>query len=181
MRNLLCLVLICSALSACTATRENEHPVCDVRSPTILMAEAVKTAALIPCVRSLQIGWSFSGFDAQDGRAIFTLSSEAGGRDALSVELTRGCPAQDGSDVARSDEPGTSLRTRIISSRDPYEARWRYTFEGGCATYDLAFVNGAPVDRLQQEIVRSISFIPRSWINQQLEASSDRPLEAVSP
>jgi hypothetical protein len=181
MRKLICLVLICSALSACTSTRENEHPVCDVRSPTILMAEAVKTATLIPCVRSLEIGWSFSGFDAQDGRAIFTLSSEAGGRDALSVELTRGCPAQDGSDVVRSDEPGTSLRSRTISSRDPYEARWRYAFEGGCATYDLTFVSGAPVDRLQQEIVRSISFIPRSEINQELEASSDRPLDAVSP
>jgi hypothetical protein len=31
-----------------------------------------------------------------------------------------------------------------------------------------------------QEIVRSISFIPRSQINQQTEASSDRPLDAVT-
>lgn len=179
MRKLLWLLVVCSALSACSAARENEHPVCDVRSPTILMAESVKSATLIPCVRSLPIGWSFSGFGAQDGRAIFTLSSEAAGRDALSVELTSACPASEGSDEARSDEPGTRLRTRTLPSQDQYRARWRYTFEGGCVTYDLTFVSGAPVDRLQGEIVRSISFIARSEINRQVELNSDRPLDAV--
>ena len=159
------LVILAVVLGGCEEARENTHPICEVRPPTILMAESVKWASMIPCVTSLPVGWRFAGFTAEDRRSTFALDSEAGGEDALLVIFTTDCR-----DAARAgvpingDEPGADV-TQEIRSEDPYEAVRALRFDGGCAVYEMRFASEAPVDRLVADVGRAISFIERDEID----------------
>jgi hypothetical protein len=152
-------------LSGCAEGRLNTHPICEVRAPTILMAESVKSASKIPCVVALPVGWRFAGFTAEDGRSTFALDSEAGGEDALLVILTADCPdAARAGEPVHGDEPGADV-THRVQSEDPYEAVRALRFEGGCAVYEMRFASGAPAERLVADVGRAISFIERDEID----------------
>ena len=155
------VALLALCLVGCAEVRENSHPVCEVRPPMILMAEAVPTAQLVPCVASLPVGWRFAGFTAEDGMATFMLDAEAGGEDALRVALTRRCDGRaPAGDSLPGEEPGT-VASEQVRSEAPYEAVRVFRFRGGCATYEIRFLPDAPVDRLLADIERAISFIER--------------------
>jgi hypothetical protein len=171
------LVAVALSAAACDAVRENHHPVCDVRSSTVLMAESVKTASLIPCVRALPIGWSFESFSARDGLSTYSLDSEAGGRSALEVTFRRSCRAT--GTEATSGVAGVRL-VRDVRSNDPYHARWTYTFDGGCAIFAIALAPGAPVSRLLRDITTGMSFLSRTAIDRRLEEQQGRGLGPAS-
>jgi hypothetical protein len=165
-RSVAALLLASLAAVSCERLNENHHPVCDVRSPTILMAESVKTAALIPCVRALPAGWRFEAFEARDGEATFSLDAPTGGDGAVRVSLRRSCTAV--GTPAPSGAPGARL-TEEVRSRDPYAAHRTYAFDGGCAIVDVAFVAGAPVAALLRDLRSALSFLPRAEIARTLE------------
>jgi hypothetical protein len=169
---LIWVALVC--LPACEDMSENVHPICEVRPPTILMAESVRTASRIPCVRSLQAGWGWGAFRAENGDSTFVLSSEAGGDTAVSVRLVPRCSI-DRADVERASN-GVSVGERVVSD-DPYVADRTYAFVGGCALVRLAFVGGAPVDDLVRDVDRTIGFLPRSEIDAELRSQGDRGLD----
>lgn len=161
------------ALPGCEDMRENLHPVCEVRPPTILMAESVRSATKIPCVKSLPVGWSWGGFRAEDGETTFELSATAGGDAAVTVRFVARCPVeQTGVDIADDIE-----LDEVVASEDPYEAQRTYRFDGGCATVRIAFVSGAPVDRLLRDVDRSIGFLDRAVIDDELRSQGDRRLD----
>jgi hypothetical protein len=143
----------------------------------VLMAESVKTAALIPCVRSLPIGWSFGSFSARDGVSTYSLDSEVGGRSALDVTFRRSCRPTGTN--AGSHRAGVRL-VRDVRSRDPYRARWTYTFDGGCAILAIAFAPGAPVTRLLHDVESGMSFLSRATIDRTLEEQQGRGLGPAS-
>jgi hypothetical protein len=154
------LAVVASASASCSRLTRNEHPVCDVRAATRLLAESVPSAAFVPCVRSLPIGWSFSGFQAVDGRGSFWLNSDNGGERALEVTFVRTC-RPDGSAVRASGLPAGVHRYVDVRASSPYRAVWTETFPGGCARYLLSFVAGARSERLVQQLERGLSLIPR--------------------
>ena len=55
-------------------------PQCDTGHSTILAAQAVPSAALVPCVAALPSGWSVGGADIASGHARFWLDSDQAGR-----------------------------------------------------------------------------------------------------
>jgi hypothetical protein len=173
-RIVIALVLI-AGLPACAAMRSNEHPVCDQRPPTILMAESVPDATLVPCVRALPLGWAFAAFDARQGISEFSLDSDAGGPGALLVRFTRNCTPE--GIQARSDEPGTRM-VEQRSGEDPYAATWTYLFGGGCARYSIHLAAGAPVERLLAQIRSGLSFIARERVIQNLSGGDLEPAGA---
>jgi len=178
---LVAIVAVGLSTTACQAVRENQHPVCDVRPPTVLMAESVRTAAYVPCVRSLPIGWAFESFDARDGLSTFGLGSEAGGQNALQVALRRRCPSESDASAGRPAGPPGVTVEREVASADPYRARWTYVFDGGCAVFDIAFAQGAPVERLLRDVRSGMSFLSRSTIDGTLERRQGQGLGAVEP
>ncbi len=176
-RTVAALLLACLASVSCERLAENHHPVCDVRPPTVLMAESVRTASLIPCVRALPAGWRFETFEAHDGEATFSLDTPTGGDGAITVTLHRRC-APVGA-LAASTAQGARL-TEDVRSRDPYVARWTYAFDGGCALVDLSFVPGAPVAGLLRDLRGGLSFLPREEIARTLEQRSGGRLDPAT-
>jgi hypothetical protein len=169
------LVLPTTLLSGCGAIEANTRPVCRYNPPTLLMAQSVPGAALVPCVRALPIGWHFHGFDARNGSSQFWLDSDIAGGRALDVVLTRGCDVA-GATPARSDEPGTRLYRRILRPA-PLSAEWFYRFAGGCVTYRFSFQTRARAELLTQ-VARGLSFLRVSVLDAGMRRRFGRPLEA---
>ena len=54
-------------------------PLCGTGHATILAAQAVPSAALVPCVSELPSGWQVGGADVASGHAVFWLDSDQAG------------------------------------------------------------------------------------------------------
>ena len=150
------LVAVAAALSACGAP-ENGQPTCRSEPPTLLMAESVPSASLIPCIDALPGGWTFQTFEADESHAAFSLEQQDGDG-VLDVEFVTTC-AVSGSGSAVEGFP-TAQRYDAVENGGA-SVVWTSTFPGGCARARLSFPAPAPeveVDRIE----RALSFIARA-------------------
>jgi len=147
---------------ACGAAQDNARPVCGYGDPTLLMAEAVPSATLVPCVRSLPVGWHFHGFEAERGNAGFALDSEQAGTQALVVSVAPSCRPE--GSPASSDERGTQLFRRGANPSAGYAATWWYRYAGGCTIYRIELPSG-PVANLIGQIRSGLSFTRRAELD----------------
>jgi membrane-associated phospholipid phosphatase len=110
-------------------------PVCGTGHSMILAAQAVPSAAQVPCVSALPAGWSVGGADIASGHVTIWLDSDRGGKGALTVTLSAVC-----------DTAGAQ--------------RW-YTFPGGCVSYRFSLTPGAPRS-LEAVGAGAVGFVPRA-------------------
>jgi hypothetical protein len=185
---LVALTLAVAFATGCGAIETNERPVCRFGGPTVLMAEAIPAAQMVPCVRSLPIGWHFGSFRAGNGDAAFTLDSDLAGKGALLVELSSRCTTE-GAMPSASDESGAKLfRTparsdgsapaqgvsRLFKTPAPTE-QWLYVYPGACVRY--AFV--LPAERatvLERQIRTGVSFVTRHALDRVMRDRTGRSL-----
>ena len=113
-------------------------PACGTGHSMILAAQAVPSAALVPCVAALPPGWRVGGADISSGHARFWLDSDRAGVRAVTITLSATCDAT-GARQIRSDQPGTRRFERLLSLRPQFAGLRFYTFPGGCATYQFSF------------------------------------------
>ena len=71
----------------------------------ILAAQAVPSAALLPCVAALPSGWQVGGADIASGRSVFWLDSDQAGARAVTVTLSAACDAAGAQPDARPTSP----------------------------------------------------------------------------
>ena len=139
-----------------------QAPECGTGHAMILAAQAVPSAALLPCIAALPSGWTASGTDAEiaSGQASFWLNSGQGGVQAVTITLTATCDTS-GAQQIPSDQPGMRRFERPLSLVPQFSDVRYYTFPGGCATYQFLFARGAsPV--LAAAVDSALSFTPRS-------------------
>jgi hypothetical protein len=135
-------------------------PACDTGHSTILSAQAVPSAALLPCITALPSGWSIGGADIVSGKASFWLDSDRAGARAATITLAAACDTA-GARQIPSDQPGTRRFERPLSLVPQFSSLRFYTFPGGCVTYDFRFSPGAsPV--LGGTASTAVGFVPRS-------------------
>jgi hypothetical protein len=135
-------------------------PACGTGHSMILAAQAVPSAALLPCIATLPAGWSIGGADIASGKTSFWLDSDRAGERAATVTLTAAC-ATAGAQQIPSDQPGTRRFERPLSLAPQFSALRFYTFPGGCVTYRFRFTPGtSPVLAVTAD--GALSFVPRS-------------------
>jgi hypothetical protein len=117
-------------------------PECGTGSAMILMAQAVESATLLPCIATLPSGRDFGGAEFEDGLARFWLNVDQAGERTVSVTLTDECDTG-GCQEIRTDESGTR-RFDYIFTRQPYSQSRIYLFDGGCAAYAFTSEVGSP-------------------------------------
>ncbi|MGH3173593.1 MAG: hypothetical protein ACRDPF_06970, partial [Streptosporangiaceae bacterium] len=81
-------------------------PSCGTGHSMILSAQAVPSAAMLPCIAALPAGWSIGGADISDGHTRLWLDSDRAGPRAITVTLTATCDTS-GAHQIPSDQPGT--------------------------------------------------------------------------
>ena len=137
-------------------------PVCGTGHAMILSAQAVPSAALLPCIAALPSGWTADGADVRDGQAVFWLDSDQAGRRALTITLTAAC-ATSGAERIPSDQPGAARFERPLTLRPRFTLTRMYTFAGGCISYQFSFAPGA-APTLGIPVDTAIAFEPRSTL-----------------
>ena len=135
-------------------------PSCGTGHATILTAQAVPSAAMLPCIAALPSGWSVGGADISSGKASLRLDSDRAGTGAITVTLTATCDTS-GAQQIPSDKPGMRRFEHPLSLVPRFTALRSYTFPGGCVTYRFSFTPGAsPI--LADAADSALSFQPRS-------------------
>lgn len=153
----------CSVSVGSTAT----PPVCQSLGrpgspPVLLMAQAVPTATLIPCISLVPAGWSVRGFSARNGQADFRLGSDIAGKQAVDVVLVRHCDVRGATQVP-TDQPGATRWERISSVSAGYRGTRYYLFPGGCTRYDFMLKGpsrAAPVN----DVSLAVDFVTRAQV-----------------
>ena len=135
-------------------------PSCGTGHSLILSAQAVPSAARLPCLAALPSGWSVGGADISSGKASLWLDSDRAGPAAITVTLTATCDTS-GAQQIPSDQPAMRRFEHPLSLAPRFSDLRFYTFPGGCITYRFAFTPGAsPV--LAGAADSALSFQPRS-------------------
>ena len=149
-------------------------PDCGTSHTMILAAQAVPSAAFLPCIAALPSGWTASLGHIASGQASFALNSgsQAGGGgirfvlgqpgqlQTVTITLTATCDIS-GAQQIPSDQPGMRRFERPLSLAPKYSDIRYYTFPGGCATYQFAFAPGAS-PALATAVDTAVAFMPRS-------------------
>ena len=139
-------------------------PICGTGHSMILSAQAVPSAALLPCVAALPPGWHTAGADIVSGHARFWLDSDQAGTHAATVTLSATCDVS-GAQQIPSDQPGTRRFERTLSLRPQFAELRFYTFPGGCVTYKFDFSRGAS-PLLAIPVSGAVAFMPRATLVQ---------------
>jgi hypothetical protein len=140
----------------------------------ILSAQAVPSAALLPCIAALPAGWSIDGVDITSGKASFGLDSDRAGERSVTITLAQACDTA-GARQIPSDQPGTRRFERPLSLVPQYSGERFYTFPGGCVTYQFRFAPGAsPV--LAGTASSAVAFVPRSRLVGYVRQTEGLPL-----
>ena len=135
------LAAVAILLPACRASSYPQMLCDDDSRQTILhlVAQAVPSATLIPCIERLHAGWSYGGSEVRSGFVHFWLDSDRVGVDAVDVRLTRACNVT-GDTPLPVDADDAGLRVyeeRIV--QDPEVTVRHHVFSGGCVTVRYSF------------------------------------------
>jgi hypothetical protein len=150
-------------------------PVCGTGHSMILSAQAVPSAAKLPCIAAQPSGWTpGGGTDIGNGRVLFWLDSDLAGPRAVTITLTATCDTS-GAQRVPSDQPGTERFERPLSLQPRFTLVRMYTFIGGCITYRFSFVAGA-APSLAIPIDTAIAFEPRSTLVGRVQRAEDLSL-----
>jgi hypothetical protein len=131
----------------------------------VLVAQAVPSATLIPCLLEFPAGWTYGGSDVRDGLARYWLEGDRAGPHAVEVALSRSC---DVSGLRERSDPASELGVRVfqepLTSR-PYAANRYFVFEGGCVVYRWRFtLETEEAPNLAYEAVQALAFLPRTHL-----------------
>jgi tRNA A-37 threonylcarbamoyl transferase component Bud32 len=149
-------------------------PTCGTGHSMILSAQAVPSAALLPCIAALPAGWSIDGADIASGKASFGLDSDRAGVRSATITLAAACDTA-GARQIPSDQPGTRRFERPLSLVPQFSGERFYTFPGGCVTYQFRFAPGAsPV--LAGTASSAVAFVPRSRLVGYVRQTEGLPL-----
>jgi len=148
---------------------------CTHLEPLWLEAQAVPSASLVPCVRSLPVGWTLAGVTVNDGRSVLTLNHDRAGDAALVVRLTASCDPG-GAVEGPSQTEGVRRYQRIESRSGEFTASWYDQFPGGCVTSRLHLTTD-PNGEFAAQAPQVLGFTTRAALREALSQRSDGRLQ----
>jgi hypothetical protein len=148
---------------------------CSDQEALWLMAQAVPSATLVPCVPLLPVGWTLADVKVQDGRARISFDTDRAGAAAVMVELAASCELGGAVEISSGQQ---TARRYLLVDRTPAQVSMTraYTFPGGCVTQRLV-APAASREQLASEASFGLGFITRQELRQALSQRSGGRLE----
>jgi hypothetical protein len=162
-----------------TVTLVDATPECDPGRRLAILAQAVPTAAYVPCIADDESPWQFSSLTVETGRARLSLVYiDPEGRSAR-VELTRRCDTSGASEQPpEAGEPDVE-HYRRASTLSPRLAGVDYAvFDGGCVTTEFDLPRNADASERLLDLDTTVGLYPRSRLSAELEREFDLELDA---
>ena len=144
-------------------------PSCGTNPSMVLTAQAVPSAARLPCITELPSGWHVGGAEIASGHARFWLDSDQAGAHAVTITLSAACDTS-GARQIPSDQPGARRLERPLSLRPQFTGLRFYTFPGGCVTYRFTFTPGTSA-LLVIPAGSAVAFMPRATLVQYIRGT----------
>jgi hypothetical protein len=136
-----------------------------------LMAQAVPSATLLPCLEAAPPGWSLSDVKAGSGFASIVFDTDRPYRAAgVTVELRPSCDLAGATEV-RSELAGVRRYLRIDRGAVPSSFIRTYVFQGGCVSQRV--VASGPSQELVGTSQSAFGFVTRAALGQELAKRSD--------
>jgi tRNA A-37 threonylcarbamoyl transferase component Bud32 len=149
---------------------------CTSQEALWLMAQAVPTAALVPCVQLLPAGWSLNDVKvrSENARIVFDIDQPRQ-LQAVTVQLTPSCDLAGAREVT-SEQPGARRYFRIDPGATPSTVTRSYVFQGGCVTERFTAAAVSP-ERLAADASVAIGFATREALGEALSRRSGGRLQ----
>jgi tRNA A-37 threonylcarbamoyl transferase component Bud32/membrane-associated phospholipid phosphatase len=152
---------------------------CDDQEALWLMAQAVPSSPVVPCLELEPAGWSLNDVKAGSGFAsivfdIIDPPQEA----AVSLDLAPTCDLAGATEVS-SEQPGARRYLKIDRTTTPAQVTRLYTFPGGCVTE--RFVSAGSPERMASEASSTFGFVTRDQLARDLSRRSAGRLQLDPP
>ena len=161
-----------------SVTLVDATPECHPGRRLAILAQAVPTAAYVPCIADEDSPWRFTSLTVKKGRARLSLVYiDPSGRSAR-VELARRCDTG-----GASEQPPEAGQTdvehyRRASTLSPRLAGVDYdVFEGGCVTTEFDLPRNADASERLLDLDTTVGLYPRSRLSAELEREFDLDLD----
>ena len=143
---------------------------CTDLEPLWLQAQAIPSASLVPCVRSLPTGWTVGDVFVNNGQSVISMDSDRSGPGAMVVRLTAACdPA--GATPITSDHRDVR-RYQMSETRPATFSSTRFdVFPGGCVTTQLS-APAARAGAVATEAPQILGYTSRQTLQHELERRS---------
>ncbi len=151
-------LLVGGLFSGC-AGPEMAIPECEAGGRLAVLAQAVPSASLVPCLREMPVGWSFAALDVEAGRARFWLDSDRAGPRSVEVGLQPACDTA-GASAVDPEEDGARRFQRLQSLTPRFVGTTYDVFDGGCVTYRYQLTEGAHI-ALHADLHDAVALFPR--------------------
>jgi hypothetical protein len=164
------LALVAAGCGAAPSTLVDATPECDPGRRLAVLAQAVPTAAYVPCIADDESPWRFSSLTVKKGRARLSLVYiDPSGRSAR-VQLTRSCDTQGASEQPpEAGEPDVE-HFRRASTLTPRMAGTDYAvFEGGCVTTEFDLPRDADASERLLDLDTTVGLYPRARLSEELD------------
>jgi tRNA A-37 threonylcarbamoyl transferase component Bud32 len=152
---------------------------CTDLEPQWLLAQSVPSASLVPCLRSLPVGWMVGNVTVNDGRSVIPLNHDRAGTGALVVRLTAHCDPQEATQIT-SNQPQVRRYQRIDRLTPRFEATHFDLFPGGCVTAQAA-VPAANRAEITSDLPTILDYTTRQGLQQALDQRSGGRLRLDPP
>jgi tRNA A-37 threonylcarbamoyl transferase component Bud32/membrane-associated phospholipid phosphatase len=144
---------------------------CSDQEALWLMAQAVPSATLVPCVQLAPPGWSLNDVKAGSGFATIVFDTDRPMQTAaVTVDLAPTCDLAGATEVS-SEQPGARRYLRIDRDASPVRVTRSYVFPGGCVSE--RFTSPSSPERLAAEASTSLGLVSRERLATDLTRRSD--------
>jgi hypothetical protein len=164
------LALGAAGCTAAPSTLVDATPECDPGRRLAVLAQAVPTAAYVPCIADDESPWRFSSLTVRKGRARLSLVYiDPSGRSAR-VQLTRTCDTQGATEQPpEAGEPDVQ-HFRRASTLTPRVAGTDYAvFRGGCVTTEFDLPRDADASERLLDLDTTVGLYPRARLSDELD------------
>jgi hypothetical protein len=140
---------------------------CSDQEAPWVMAQAVPSATLVPCLQLAPAGWSLSDVKAARGFTAIIFDTDRPYQEAaVEVQLLPACDLAGATEIS-SDQPGARRYLRIDRGAGPMRVVRTYTFAGGCVTERFLSPVGTP-ERLASDASSAFGFVTREQLAEEL-------------
>jgi hypothetical protein len=159
------------ALAAGGCSAPGRMPDCSSVRRLGIVAQAVPSAAYVPCIREVPEGWTVSALNVGGDGANFTAVSDRANGRRVDVDLRDECEADDAVPTTpRAEGVRTSLALGSLSPR--FQGTLFDTFAGGCVSYRFDFPRG-PHIALMEELQAMVGLVARRELRLELQRDLD--------
>ncbi|NNF54656.1 MAG: hypothetical protein HKN03_09480 [Acidimicrobiales bacterium] len=162
-------VFLLALTGGCSVSSSLSAPTCENGQSTLIVAQSVPSAELVPCLTELPRGWTVQTVEITQQGTTIRMDSDRAGTVAAVLWFKESCDTSDAVSLP-SDLDGAELFEYIVRITPSFRAQRYYVFPGGCVWWDFDF-NADNSAALSIDLGNSLVLVSRDALNENIRDS----------